>query len=119
MMMTKEELELEWWKAEAHKKAIEVENCIDKVNEAHADLEHEIWASWMRYMFSRGVVNPDGSWTMPKEFAERWKRQMNTQYNLLSEQEQLSDKEQVMKHLVLLTCGTIDRAGGTESRFDS
>ena len=80
----------------------------------HADLEHEIWASWMRYMFSKGTYNPDGSWTMPAELVERWQDQMNTPYSLLTEKEQKSDIEQVQKHVLLERTGGINRLGGTQ-----
>lgn len=83
--------------------------------ERHADLEHEIWASWMRYMFSCGTMNPDRSWTMPPEKVERWQRQMNTPYSALSDREQKSDREQVLKHLRLDATGIIDRNEGTQS----
>ena len=66
--------------------------------EVHADLEHEIWSAWMKYMFSKGVKNDDGTWTMPAWAVERWARQMNTPYSGLSEQERESDREQVHKH---------------------
>ena len=60
------------------------------------------WSGWMRYMFSKGVYNPDGSWTMPKEFVERWTRQMNTFYIDLSEGEKRSDREEADKIISLL-----------------
>ena len=53
-----------------------------------------IWSHWMRYMFSCGTFNADGSWTMPAEKVERWKRQMETDFANLTEKEQVSDYEQ-------------------------
>jgi hypothetical protein len=84
----------------------------------HADLEHEIWASWMRYMFSKGTYNPDGSWTMPVGLVIRWERQMNTPYPLLTEKEQKSDIEQVQKHIFLEKTGEVDRLGGTHKKLE-
>lgn len=66
--------------------------------ELNSDIEHEIWSSWMQYMFMCGYNNADGSWTMPADKVERWKRQMNTPYRNLSEKEKSSDREQVQKH---------------------
>lgn len=91
-----------------------MKNLIDYLAiECHADLEHEIWASWMRYLFSKGTRNPDGTWTMPAWAVERWSRQMNTPYSQLSEREKSSDREQVEKHVRLIKTGQIDRKDGT------
>lgn len=67
-----------------------------------AELCHEQWSGWMRYMFFKGKLNEDGSWTMPKEFVERWTRQMNTPYAELSESEQDSDRKEADKFLRLV-----------------
>jgi hypothetical protein len=82
--------------------------------EQHADLEHEIWSSWMRYMFTKGTYNPDGTWTMDADKVQRWQRQMNTPYSRLTEQEQGGDRVQVMKHLHLDLFGEINRKEGTQ-----
>ena len=73
--------------------------------ELQADVEHEIWSSWMRYMFTCGTINDDGTWTMPKGKVERWQRQMKTPYSELTEREKDSDREQVRKHWVASTEG--------------
>lgn len=82
--------------------------------ELNADLEHEIWSSWMRYMFSKGEMNADGSWTMPAWAVERWQRQMNTPYSQLSEKEKEGDRDQVRKHWEVWETGQVDRSEGTE-----
>ena len=66
--------------------------------EFQADIEHEIWSSWMRYMFTCGTFNDDGTWTMPADKVERWQLQMDTAYSELTEREKESDREQVRKH---------------------
>lgn len=53
----------------------------------------------MRYMFSCGTFNVDGSWTMPAEKVERWKRQMETDFAGLTEKERVSDYDQADKVL--------------------
>jgi len=30
-----------------------------------AELAHAQWSGWMEYLFSKGVLNEDGTWTMP------------------------------------------------------
>lgn len=55
---------------------------------------HGAWAGWMRYLFSKGTLNEDGTWTMPAWAVERWQRQMNTHYFDLSEQEKQSDLDE-------------------------
>ena len=56
-----------------------------------ADKQHDIWSHWMKYMFSICTDNADGSVTIPSEKVVRWKRQMETEYWLLSESERRSD----------------------------
>lgn len=67
-----------------------------------ASIQHDIWAHWMSYMFSQGDFNEDGSWTMPKEKVERWKRQATTDYTDLAEKEKDSDRDQVVKFAGLI-----------------
>ena len=73
-----------------------------EVRERLADLCHEQWAGWMRYLFSKGKFNDDGSWTMPAWAVERWSRQMDTPYSELSESEQDSDRNEADKFLALI-----------------
>ncbi len=67
-----------------------------------ADVQHQIWAHWMKYMFSQGTFNDDDTWTIPAEKVERWRGQSVTPYDLLTEKEKESDREQVRKfeHLI-------------------
>jgi hypothetical protein len=62
------------------------------LREGLAELAHDRWSHWMSYLFSEGTLNPDGSWTIPVELAERWQRQMNTPYSGLTEAEKASDR---------------------------
>ena len=66
-----------------------------------ADMTHEVWAHWMRYLFSVSVQNEDGSVTIPADKVERWKRQMDTNYYDLTEREQRSDISQAKKYLAV------------------
>jgi len=73
----------------------------DSKIELLASIQHDIWAHWMNYMFSEGDHNDDGSWTMPKEKAYRWKRQAATAYADLTEKE----KERVRRVQVAKIAG--------------
>ncbi len=69
-----------------------------------ADLVHEIWARWMKYMFLQGdrKLQGTGTWIMPKWAADRWERQMYTPYGKLSEEEKESDRKIALEILDLL-----------------
>ena len=60
--------------------------------EALAELEHERWSHWMRWMFD--------NWT--DENVSRWKRQMETSYDFLSEHEKESDRKEARKTMAVL-----------------
>lgn len=76
------------------------------IREILADLCHRQWSGWMKYLFSKGTFNEDGTWTIPSWAVERWDRQMKTPYAQLSESEQESDRTEADKFLGVLT-GTI------------
>ena len=63
---------------------------------------HDSWSNWMRHVFSKATHNPDGSWTIPAESADRWQRQIATSYSLLSETEKDSDREQADRLLAVI-----------------
>lgn len=76
-----------------------------------ADVQHDIWSHWMKYMFSQGSFTthmsfndkPDSiTWTMPSDKVERWQRQMETDYFDLTEKERESDREQADKVTAVL-----------------
>ena len=69
--------------------------------EKGADLEHDRWARWQRYLFSKSERTKNG-YLIPKELCERWQRQINTPYEKLSEQEKESDRKEVRKYLPLI-----------------
>ena len=68
-----------------------------------AELAHAQWSGWMEYLFSKGVLNEDGTWTMPAWAVERWRRQMKTSYNELSFDEKESDRKEADKFLLALS----------------
>lgn len=80
---------------------------MDDIREQLAAYSHDsAWGGWMRYMFSKGTLNTDGSWTMPSSLVERWTRQMNTLYAGLSEGEKASDRDEADKMLAII--GVLD-----------
>ncbi len=60
----------------------------------------------MQYQFGKGTFNADGTWTMPAWAVDRWIRQMNTPYSLLSEAERESDRAEADKMLQII--GVLD-----------
>jgi hypothetical protein len=56
----------------------------------------------MRYLFSKSIVNSDGSVTIPASLVKRWARQMNTNYHMLPNSEQQSDILEADKMLSII-----------------
>lgn len=75
---------------------------IDETREALAAQQHDIWSSWMRWMFTIGEFHGDGTWTMPAALVARWRRQMETPYDQLPENEKHSDRVRADKILEVL-----------------
>lgn len=77
--------------------------------EKFAALEHERWAKWQKYFFSKCQIKPQSQvngmddryvyLALPKDLYERWLKQIETPYSELSEQEKESDREQVRPYL--------------------
>lgn len=60
-----------------------------------AHFEHDSWARWMMYLFSKSIVASDGCVTIPSSLVKRWARQADTPYSELSEPEKESDRKEV------------------------
>lgn len=72
---------------------------IEKLSNA----QHDIWAHWMKWMFSICIQSQnDESLIIPEEKVIRWKKQMNTNYDDLSESEKESDRMVVKEFLGFL-----------------
>lgn len=61
------------------------------LKEVLAQTQHEIWSHWMSYQFSQCTFNENGDAIIPNNKVARWKRQLNTPYECLSEAERESD----------------------------
>lgn len=67
-----------------------------------ANIEHQRWSDWQKYMHSLCDKLPDGSLIIPPESVEHWNRQIKTDYKDLSEQEKDSDRKQVERYWDLI-----------------
>mgnify|MGYP000026943668 FL=1 len=70
-----------------------------------ANYEHNRWSRWQSHLFGKCRINKDGSLTIPKEFVDRWNRQINTSYFDLSVEEQKSDKEEAVRIINIIKNG--------------
>jgi hypothetical protein len=73
-----------------------------RFREKLAELAHQQWAGWMKYLFEQSTKNNDGTVTIPKWAVDRWIRQMMMEYKDLSSQEQNSDRIQADKFIKIL-----------------
>ena len=64
----------------------------DELLEKLADLEHQQWIHWTKYMLDN----------MSDENINRWKKQIETPYSELSEKEKESDREWAEKVLKII-----------------
>ena len=88
-----------------HKRRVICKECdiaSNELRERIADMQHRIWTHWMRYFYTQCIPNPDGTFTIPVEKTEHWRRQMTTDYCDLTEKEKDSDRSQADKILKVL-----------------
>lgn len=74
-----------------------------RLREKLAMVQHDIWAHWMKYLFSVCIKNKDGSYTIPSDKVDRWERQIGTHYSDLTEVEKQSDLQQADKVLSVIS----------------
>ncbi len=67
-----------------------------------ANYEHNRWSRWQKYLHSCSIKNSDGSITIPKDKVDRWERQLNTNYDELSEEEKESDRKEAIRIIAIL-----------------
>ncbi len=67
--------------------------------ESMANVVHQVWASWMDYMFTKGWSLQDGGFKIDSKSVKRWKRQMNTPYDHLPEDEKQSARDIARRYL--------------------
>jgi len=66
---------------------------INDLTEKLGDLVHRQWSGWMEYLFEKSTLNEDGTVTIPEYAVSRWKRQVETAYKDLPEEEKESERE--------------------------
>lgn len=67
-----------------------------------AEVEHERWSHWQKYLHDQCVQGEDGELIIPAELVKRWSVQINTSYSELSETEKESDQDQVRRYLPII-----------------
>jgi hypothetical protein len=70
-----------------------------------ADIEHERWADWQRWVHQcGGMIEVEGVmlFAIPADVKQRWDRQIRTPYKDLTEKEKQSDRDQVNRYLPLI-----------------
>jgi hypothetical protein len=70
-----------------------------------ADLCHQQWSGWMKWLFKKCGMNQQGDCVIPREYYKSLCRQMETDYQNLSEVEQDSDREEAEKFLSIFLKG--------------
>jgi len=74
----------------------------EELIEKLANIEHQRWAHWQKYIHSVCVKNDNGTLTIPEWAVIGWGKQINTNYEDLTKKEKDSDREQVYKYLKIL-----------------
>ena len=72
---------------------------LNNIIERLAEIEHDRWAHWQRYMHGKCEQRHDGSLVVPPNLVAQWEKQLATSYCDLTEQEKESDRAQVRKYL--------------------
>lgn len=80
---------------------------MEEVVELLADVEHERWSRWMRWLYENGTWNSDGSFTVCAEKAQRWRQLASTHYLDLDEPTKEYDRVEVRKSLAVLSAAGI------------
>ena len=74
----------------------------ERLRESIADLQHEIWAIWMEHLFNVSYHINDGSVWVHAKNVECWRKQINTPYYKLSEEDKDKDRKIADKILELI-----------------
>lgn len=74
----------------------------EDIKEDFANLAHDQWSGWMKYLFEKSHSNEDLTVTIPAHLVARWTRQMHTDYGDLSYQEQESDRKEAEKFIQII-----------------
>lgn len=72
------------------------------VIEKLASYEHDRWSRWQKHVFNKSILNKDGSYTIPKEYVDKWTRQINTSYIDLTEEEKQKDRDEAIRIIEII-----------------
>ncbi len=75
---------------------------MSKRREKLAEYAHSTWSEWMDYLFSKCTLDEAGDLVIPEWAVKRWKRQVETEYAELSEQEKESDRKEADRMLSIM-----------------
>lgn len=75
---------------------------LEEIIDVLADIEHQRWAHWQRYMHGKCDHRSDGALVIPTDLVKQWERQIATPYRELSKKEKESDREQVRKYILTI-----------------
>lgn len=76
-----------------------------------AEYAHDAWGGWMKYLFSKGIIQNrynsvtgtfEDELVLPAWAVERWQRQMNTPYSDLPENEKESDRKEADRMIEIM-----------------
>ena len=65
-----------------------------KLTELLANYAHKQWTGWMNHLFAQCTERQDGALIIPEYYVRRWKRQMETDYDCLPDNEKESDRRE-------------------------
>jgi len=74
-----------------------------KLFEKLAEIEHQKWAHWQKYLHSKLNYIGENELVLDYELFKHWERQIKTDYKDLTEKEKDSDREQVLRYWNLIT----------------
>lgn len=81
----------------------------DDIIDALAEIEHQRWVHWQRFLHGKCERRSDGALVIPSDLVTQWERQIATPYCELSEKEKESDREQVRRYLPTIVEALSDR----------
>lgn len=100
-----------------------MKNKIEEFIEKGAELEHDRWARWQKYIMLSsfkeiGIRGKNMILEIPKEWWDRWHNLIMTPYSELSEELKEKDREEVRKYLPLFESVIKELVGGAEDISD-
>lgn len=63
-----------------------------------ADIEHQRWADWQKYLHSKCIKDENGNLIIPAKYVGNLEYKIATLYSDLSESDKESDREQVKRY---------------------